>query len=93
MPKVRLTGHIMIPTQSLAAVLEHLSLHLALTRSEPGCLKFNVNQDENEPCKLLVEEVFIDSAAFEAHQCRTQNSAWYEITKDFDRHYRIINEV
>ena len=34
---------------------------------EPGCLKFDVVQDANEPNRIWLYEVYKDEAAFQAH--------------------------
>ena len=34
---------------------------------EPGCLRFDVLQDPNDPNKLYLYEVYRDRAAFDAH--------------------------
>lgn len=34
---------------------------------EPGCLRFDICQDNTSPTKLLLYEVYSDAAAFNAH--------------------------
>lgn len=36
-------------------------------RNEPGCLRFNVIQDADDPNRVWVYEVYKDEAAFQAH--------------------------
>jgi quinol monooxygenase YgiN len=40
------------------------------TRSEPGCLRYEVNQDLDDPSTFTFVETFADQAGFEAH-CAT----------------------
>jgi quinol monooxygenase YgiN len=40
------------------------------TRSEPGCVRYEVNQDLDDPSTFTFVETFADQAAFEAH-CAT----------------------
>jgi quinol monooxygenase YgiN len=42
-------------------------LVIPLSRSEPGCRLFMVNQAADDPRKFLLYEQFVDKAAFEAH--------------------------
>jgi quinol monooxygenase YgiN len=37
-------------------------------RDEPGCLRFNVLQDESDPNRIYLFEVYRDPAALEAHR-------------------------
>lgn len=46
MSKIVLTGYIEVPTEDLEAVLTALPIHKALTNQEPGCLIFEVTQDQ-----------------------------------------------
>ncbi|MGI9351856.1 MAG: putative quinol monooxygenase [Rhizobiaceae bacterium] len=82
-----LKGHIDVPTGRLAKLKEALTEHINLTRSEAGCLSFDV-----EPCaevegRFLVSEAFLDEAAFIAHQERTANSVWAEVSAGIPRIY------
>lgn len=84
-----LQGHITVPAARLAAVRSALAEHIALTRAEPGCLSFEVSEDDAIPGQFNVREVFEDQAAFDAHQARTQNSEWFRITQGIPRDYSI----
>lgn len=37
-------------------------------RDEPGCLRFNVLQDESDPNRIYLYEVYREPAALEAHR-------------------------
>jgi len=87
--QIHLTGHIDIPADRLAAVLQALPEHIALTRAEPGCLSFEVVSSADDPARLLVAELFADQAAFDAHRHRAGTSAWARITAGLPRHYTI----
>jgi autoinducer 2-degrading protein len=52
---------------------------------EPGCLRFNVIQDVNEPNRIWVYEVYKDEESFQAHtrsthylKFRGMSDAWRE---------------
>ena len=42
---------------------------LASVREEPGCRRFDVVEPEGEPDRILLYEIYDDTAAFDAH-CR-----------------------
>lgn len=86
---VRLNGYVDVPEDRVQDVRDALPIHVALTRAEPGCLSFVVEEDQNCPGRFLVSEVFVDRAAFEAHQTRTRASDWFQITQGLARHYVI----
>jgi len=89
MPEVTLAGHIVIPMEDLASVQAELKNHIRLTRDEPGCLEFNVTQDEVTPTIYHVSERFESPEAFSQHQARVRTSHWGSITKNVKRHYKI----
>ena len=87
--KVVLTGYIKVPLSELENVKQHLNAHIASTRDEPGCIEFDVEQREENPCIFDVYEEFEDNNSFIAHQERIKNSLWAEVTKNVERVYRI----
>jgi len=92
MEKVVLSGHIIVPLADRDAFKEALAEHIELTRNEPGCLTFEVDEDGEQLGKFEVFEVFVDQAAFDAHQERSAVSAWAEASKSAERHYNIQEE-
>ncbi len=48
----------------LPLMLDNARMSLA---EEPGCLRFDVCQDEGRPSRIFLYEVYRDKAAFEAH--------------------------
>ena len=75
------------PAQS-EIVRRYLQEHVRLTRLEPGCLSFDVTQS-HDPLVWLVEELFVDQQAFDAHQVRTKASEWGRQTAAIRRDYQI----
>ncbi len=43
---------------------------------EPGCLRFDVIQDDNDPNTIYFYEVYKDDAALQAHRAAPHYSAW-----------------
>lgn len=86
---VVLTGVLVCATEDQSAVVaQHLPLHLALTRAEPGCESFEVTPSA-ERGVWLVSERFRDAASFRAHQARVADSEWGRATTGIERRYEI----
>ncbi|MFG6516646.1 putative quinol monooxygenase [Sulfitobacter sp. 1A13496] len=87
--RVALTGHLRCATRAEAdRVRAGLDAHQRLTRSEPGCLRFDVTPTD-DPLVWQVAELFTDRAAFAAHQARAAASDWARLTAGIARDYRI----
>jgi quinol monooxygenase YgiN len=87
--KVRLSGQLICASlDEVDIVQKYLPEHIQLTRSEPGCLSFEVTQTEDS-MTWCVEERFTDRLAFEAHQIRTKASIWGAATSAIRREYEI----
>ena len=56
----------------------HHSLH-----DEPGCVRFDVVQDNADPSHLLLYEIYHDRAAFEAHLKTPHFLKWRDLVKDW----------
>ena len=54
-------------TDFLAALRENAA---ASVRDEPGCLRFDVCTDPDDPTRVFLYEIYTDAAAFEAHNGR-----------------------
>ena len=86
---IRLKGHLICLTEAeAAAVRAHRPDHQALTRAEPGCLSFDI-LDTDDPLVFDVQEGFRDRPAFDAHQARTRDSAWFAATRGILRDFRV----
>ncbi len=89
MSKIVLSGHILVPEAEISEVRDALNLHQELTRKEIGCLIFNVEEDPDMVGKFNVYEEFVDRQAFENHQQRVKDSAWGEVSRNFQRFYTV----
>ncbi|MFD2739341.1 putative quinol monooxygenase [Sulfitobacter aestuarii] len=87
--EVTLTGHLICEDAEQAQrIAEALPAHVALTRTEPGCLAFEVLRGD-DPRTFTVAERFADPAAFAAHQKRSAASDWALISAGITRDYEI----
>ena len=87
---IYLAGHISAAEPERAAVIKALPQHIALSRAEKGCLRFDVSQDSQKPSKFHVFEVFDSENAFKAHQLRSAQSGWAAVSENCQRDYVII---
>jgi len=55
----------------------HESVH-----SEPGCYQFDVTQQEDDPTKFALYEVYVDAAAFDAHGKMPHVQEFFAASKD-----------
>lgn len=86
---IRVRGQLVCMTaEEAAAVAWHRAEHIRLTQAEPGCLTFDIAPTD-DPMVWEVIESFRDRAAFDAHQARTRDSAWFAATRTILRDFRI----
>ena len=90
MSKVVLKGFILVPQDELTVVKQALACHMQLTREEPGCLVFEVNQSQENSGRFDVYEEFINKNAFQQHQARVRSSEWGRLTVNVERHYEVF---
>jgi len=72
MEKFIISGYVDVPLAELEDFREALALHIELTRQEPGCIVFEVDEDLSHPGRFTVYEAFVDQAAFDLHQEKKQ---------------------
>ncbi|MCF6305471.1 MAG: antibiotic biosynthesis monooxygenase [Rhodobacteraceae bacterium] len=88
MAKVFLDGLLVATTAADRAVIDlYLEEHIALTRAEPGCLKFEVYEDPKKRNTFIVSEVFDSESSFDAHQERAKNSEWGKVSEKLERKF------
>ena len=46
---------------------------------EPGCVRFDISQKEDDPAQWMFYEVYKDSAAFEAHRASPHFAAYQQV--------------
>lgn len=89
-PLVALAGRLICTDMDqMLLAMDLLPGHTAASRAEPGCLRFDIAQDGDDPMVWTLSELFADDAAFAAHQARTADSGWGRdsgaIRRDFTR--------
>ena len=61
------------------AFADFMRRHAELSRAEPGCLVFEVNQSPADPEHFLFYEVFDDEAAYAIHRAAPHYQRWRDI--------------
>ncbi len=92
MGKLILSGHFDVQLNELEQIRDALALHIELTRQEPGCIIFEVDEDLSHPGRFTVYEAFVDQEAFDLHQERSKASEWGTISENFERHFTMSEE-
>ena len=89
MENVFLSGQLVCSDEDqVEIVMQHLPLHVRLTRAEEGCVSFEVRRVEDS-LVWQVDENFRDAAAFRAHQERVAQSEWGLATAGLERRYTV----
>ncbi len=68
-----------VQQQHLQAFIGEITSNAGNTRKEPGCIRFDVLQDQKSPCKFMLYEMYHDSAAITAHQQTPHFARWREV--------------
>lgn len=53
------------------------------TNKEPGCIRYEVMQDVDDPTLMLLFQAFADEAAYQAHQDADHHRVWIEKSGDW----------
>ena len=51
-------------------------------RDEPGCVRFDVLQDNTDPNKFFFYEVYLDESAVEAHRASPHYARWRAVAPE-----------
>jgi autoinducer 2-degrading protein len=50
------------------------------TWQEPGCIRYEVMQDVDDPTMMCLSQIFLDEAAYQAHQDTEHHRVWAEMS-------------
>jgi len=53
------------------------------TNKEPGCIRYEVMQDADDPTMMCLFQVFKDEAAYQVHQDAEHHRVWIEMSGDW----------
>lgn len=64
------------------------------SNQEPGCIRYEVMQDNADPSMMCLFQVFRDADAYQAHQDAAHHRVWVDLSKDWrDQSVRIRHEM
>ena len=87
-PMVALSGRLVcLDAGQMLTALTLLPEHVRLSRQEPGCLRFDMWQDE-DPLVWHLAELFVNDEAYAAHQARARDSEWGHASIALGREFR-----
>jgi autoinducer 2-degrading protein len=72
-----------IKTERLDTYLENIKLHSRNSAGEPGCVRYEVLQDTEDPTVFCLIEAFQDEPAFLAHRASDHYKWWMELSADW----------
>ncbi len=74
--------HKILP-ERLDDYLTNVRRHATNSSAEPGCVRYEVLQDEDDPTTICLLEVFEDEAALDAHHEADHYKWWMDISSDW----------
>ena len=84
--------HKVLP-ERLQEYLDNVKRHARSSVAEPGCLRYEVLQDEDDPGTICLYEVFEDETAFHAHQATEHYKWWMELSREWRDHGALRRHV
>jgi quinol monooxygenase YgiN len=71
--------HVRVKPEDLEAFLEETRRNAAASREEPGVRRFDVLQDEADAGHVVLNEVYVDQSAADAHKQTAHYSRWRDV--------------
>lgn len=76
-------GIIKVKPQHLDEFLENVCRHAANSLLEPGCVRYDVLQDQNDPTTVCLYEMFRSEADLDFHHAQDYYTAWMAASRDW----------
>ena len=92
MGEFALNGWIEIPFAEQGRLLPLLEEHVRLTRSEPGCLAFDITKGREDPSRFEAADGSETGPPLRSTSAAPAASAWGEATRELKRNYQIEGE-
>ena len=64
--------------EAIPAFLEHTLENVRCSRREPGIIRFDLLQSQEDPCRFVLVETYRDDDAPAAHKATAHYAAWRE---------------
>ena len=76
-------GIIKVKPEHLSDFVEHVQHHASHSVREPGCVRFDVLQDRDDPQTICLFEVFVSEADLDTHRQQDYYKRWMEMSADW----------
>jgi autoinducer 2-degrading protein len=76
-------GTIKVKPEHLTTFVEHVRAHAENSVREPGCVRFEVLQDRQDPHTICLFEVFRSESDLDAHRKQEYYKRWMEISREW----------
>ena len=76
-------GIITVKPEHLDAFVEHVRAHARNSLMEPGCLRYDVLQDRQDPQTICLYEVFRSEADLQTHKQQEYYKRWMAMSRDW----------
>jgi autoinducer 2-degrading protein len=76
-------GTIKVKAPHLAEFLTHVRDHAANSLREPGCVRYDVLQDAEDPLTICLYEVFRSEADLHLHHAQDYYARWMAMSRDW----------
>lgn len=76
-------GIVKVKAEHLDQFVAEVRRHAERSIGEPGCLRFDVLQDTEDPQTICLYEVFRSEADLETHRAHDYYARWMEISRDW----------
>ena len=78
------TAHLRVREDIVEQFRDRLLRHARISRdTEPGCHRFDIHQEADDPALFLLIEIYVDEAAFELHRNSPHYLQFREDVKDW----------
>jgi len=74
--------HVRVKPDDVEAFLAASLRNAAASLQEPGVRRFDVLQDESDPAHVVLNEVYVDQAAADAHKQTDHYARWRDAVAD-----------
>ena len=74
--------HVRVRPEDVEAFLAESRRNAAASLQEPGVRRFDVLQDESDPAHVVLNEVYVDQAAADAHKQTDHYAHWRDAVAD-----------
>jgi autoinducer 2-degrading protein len=76
-------GTIKVKPEHLKAFVDNVRAHARNSVREPGCVRFDVLQDRDDPRTICLYEVFRSETDLDSHRQQDYYKRWMEMSRDW----------